>query len=67
MFRNILRFADYDRKRRLEIEKAIKVMISENKVIISQAKTPQEVASTLNYSFSIEPPIRATAKLHNIR
>ena len=53
------------KRQKRDIEQAIKVMLIENKIVISQAKTAKEICSTHNYNRSVESPLCGTGKLRN--
>lgn len=53
------------KQQKQDIEQAIKVMLVENKIVISQAKTAKEICSTLNYNRSVESPLCGTGKSRN--
>ena len=55
----------FTKRQKRDIEQAIKVMLVENKVVISQAKTAKEISSTRNYNRSVESPLCGTGKLRN--
>ena len=53
------------KQQKQDIEQAIKVMLVENKIVISQAKTAKEICSTRNYNRSVESPLCGTGKLRD--
>lgn len=53
------------KQQKQDIEQAIKVMLVENKIVISQARTAKEICSTRNYNRSVESPLCGTGKLRD--
>lgn len=55
----------FTKQQKQDIEQAIKVMLVENKIVISQAKTAKEICATCNYNQSVESHLCGTEKLRN--